>query len=65
MSTSSRPERGGLTLFPHSHRRIWEHWEAVHRGGPPPEEWDGYTTKPLPDIKAGTDPVETYALLAR
>jgi len=31
----------------------------VHSGGSPPEEWDGYTAPPLPEIKADTDPVET------
>lgn len=50
---------GGLTLFPGSHRRIWDYWEAIYRGGPPPEEWDGYTAPPLPDIKADTTPIET------
>ena len=50
---------GGLTLFPGSHQRIWDHWAQVHRGVPPPDEWDGYTAPPLPEIKADTDPVET------
>ena len=54
-----RPGAGGLTLFPGSHQRIWDHWAQVHRGGPPPDEWDGYTAPPLPAIKADTVPVET------
>ena len=53
------PGAGGLTLFPGSHQRIWDHWAQVHRGGPPPDEWDGYTAPPLPAIKADTVPVET------
>lgn len=59
------PKAGGLTLFPGSHRRIWDHWEAVHRDSPPPAmptgipEWEGYTAPPLPEIKADTEPVET------
>lgn len=60
------PNAGGLTLWPGSHRRIWDYWEAVHRDVPPPEraegipEWDGYTAPPLTDIKADTEPVETF-----
>ena len=59
------PRAGGLTLWPGSHRRIWDHWEAVHRDSPPPArpegvpKWDGYTAPPLPDIKSDTEPVET------
>ena len=59
------PRSGGLTLFPGSHRRIWNYWEAVHRDSPPPAapegtpEWDGYTAPPLEEIKADTEPVET------
>ncbi len=56
---------GGLTLFPRSHQRVWDHWEAVHRDSPPPAvpegkpEWNGYTAPPLIDIKADTEPVIT------
>ena len=59
------PKAGGLPLWPGSHRRIWDHWEAVHRDSPPPArpegvpKWDGYTAPPLPDIKSDTEPVET------
>ena len=59
------PRAGGLTLFPGSHRRIWDHREALHRDCPPPAvpegspEWNGYTAPPLPEIKADTEPVET------
>ncbi len=59
------PMAGGLTLWPGSHRRIWDYWEAVHRDVPPPErpdgvlEWNGYTAPPLPDIKSDTEPVVT------
>lgn len=51
------PLAGGLTLWPGSHRRIWDHWEGVS-----PEErseWDGYKAPPIPDIKADTEPVVT------
>lgn len=57
---------GGLMLWPGSHRRIWDYWEAVHREVPPPDrpegvpEWDGYTAPPLVDIKADTEPVSTF-----
>jgi hypothetical protein len=59
------PQAGGLTLFPGSHRRIWDYWEAIHRDTPPPAtpegtpDWDGYTAPPLPEIKADTEPIET------
>ena len=59
------PKAGGLTLFPGSHRRIWDFWEEVHREMPPPErpegipEWHGYSAPPLPEIKADTEPVMT------
>ena len=59
------PHAGGLTLWPGSHRRIWDHWEAVHRDTPPPAvpegtpEWDGYTSPPLAAIKADTEPLVT------
>ena len=59
------PKAGGLTLFPGSHRRIWDFWEEVHRDLPPPArpegipEWHGYTAPPLPEIKADTEPVMT------
>jgi hypothetical protein len=59
------PSGGGLTLWPGSHRRIWDYWEAVHRDVPPPDrpegvpKWDGYTVPPLTDIKMDTEPVET------
>ena len=33
------PPRGsGLTLWPCSHQRIWDYWEAVHRDLPP-SQW--------------------------
>jgi hypothetical protein len=57
---------GGLILWPGSHRRIWDYWEAVHRDTPPPDrgkdapEWDGYTVPPLTDIKADTEPTMTH-----
>ena len=60
------PGGGGLTLWPGSHRRIWDYWEKTHRQTPPPArpagapEWDGYTAPPLPEIKADTPPVETH-----
>jgi ectoine hydroxylase-related dioxygenase (phytanoyl-CoA dioxygenase family) len=56
---------GGLTLWPGSHQRIWDYWEAVHRDAPPPDraegtpKWDGYTVPPLADIKSDTEPVAT------
>lgn len=59
------PNGGGLTLWPGSHRRIWDFWEAVHRDAPPPAgaegapEWHGYNAPPIPEIKADTEPVET------
>ena len=59
------PGGGGLTLWPRSHRRIWDYWEAVHRNAPPPErikgapQWDGYNSPPLLDIKSDTEPIET------
>lgn len=59
------PDAGGLMLWPGSHRRIWDYWEAVHRNAPPPDAapgtptWDGYTIPPLPDIKSDTKPVTT------
>ena len=59
------PNAGGLTLWPGSHRRIWDYWEEVHRAAPPPvrpegvPEWDGYTAPPLTDIKSDTEPVVT------
>ena len=60
------PHAGGLTLWPGSHQRIWDYWEAVHRDAPPPDmadgtpKWDGYTAPPLKDIKSTTEPVETH-----
>ena len=59
------PKAGGLMLWPGSHQRIWDYWEAVHRDLPPPArpadipKWDGYTIPPLTDIKSDTEPVET------
>ena len=59
------PRAGGLTLWPGSHRRIWDYWEAVHRESPPPArpegvpEWNGYTAPPLPEIRGDTEPIET------
>ena len=55
------PLAGGLTLWPGSHRRIWDYWEAVLReeGSERVSEWNGYTAPPLPDIKADTEPVVT------
>ena len=59
------PQGGGLTLFPRSHQRIWDYWDAVHRDTPPPAtpegqaEWNGYTAQPLLDLKADTEPVIT------
>ena len=59
------PNAGGLTLWPGSHRRIWDYWESVHRDAPPPAvpegtpTWDGYTVPPLTDIKSDTKPVVT------
>jgi len=56
---------GGLMLWPGSHRRIWDYWEAVHRDVHPPNrpegvpEWDGYTAPPLQEIKSDTEPVMT------
>ena len=57
---------GGLMLWPGSHRRIWDYWEDIHRDVAPPDrpegvpEWDGYTAPPLLDIKADTQPVDTF-----
>ena len=59
------PNAGGLTLWPGSHQRIWDYWEAVHRNAPPPAmaagtpEWDGYTIPPLTTIKSDTPPLQT------
>ena len=59
------PNAGGLTLWPASHRRIWDYWNAVHRETPPPNRpedvpvWDGYTAPPLDEIKSDTEPVVT------
>ena len=59
------PNAGGLTLWPRSHQRIWDHWEAVHRDNPPPNiganmpKWDGYTAPPLDDIRSDTEPIVT------
>lgn len=55
------PGGGGLTLWPGSHRRIWDYREALHRNAPPPEsgKWDAYTSPPLLDIKSDTRPIET------
>ena len=59
------PNAGGLTLWPGSHLRIWDYWEAVHRNAPPPDmavgtpKWDDYTAPPLTDIKFDTEPVMT------
>ncbi len=58
------PEGGGLTLWPGSHRRIWDYWEPLNRDVPPSRakdtpEWHGYTAPPLPEIKSDTQPVAT------
>lgn len=59
------PNAGGLMLWPGSHQRIWDYWEAVHRNAPPLDmaegtpKWDGYTAPPLADIKSDTKPVMT------
>ena len=60
------PKAGGLTLWPGSHQRIWDYWEAVHRNAAPPDmapgtpKWDGYTVPPLTDMKSDTKPIETH-----
>lgn len=60
------PKSGGLTLWPGSHRRIWDYWNKVHDDNPPPDvpegtqKWDGYNAPPLAEIKSDTEPVETY-----
>ena len=59
------PNAGGLTLWPGSHRRIWDYWEAAHREVPPPDrpdgvpKWDGRSVPPLPEIRSDTEPVMT------
>jgi len=59
------PGGGGLTLWPRSHTRIWDHWEAINRRSRstnPCEDGSrfvGYTDPPLGDLRADTPPVET------
>tara|TARA_B100000029_G_scaffold516253_2_gene628047 strand:+ start:47604 stop:48701 length:1098 start_codon:yes stop_codon:yes gene_type:complete len=59
------PQSGGLTLWPGSHRRIWDYWENLHldQASSTPKksspQWDGYSCPPLLDIKADTEPIET------
>ncbi len=58
------PAAGGLTLWPRSHQRIWDYWEAMHRETPPGDpnapRMDARTTPPIPEIKADTPPVMTH-----
>ena len=58
------PAAGGLTLWPRSHQRIWDYWEAMHRETPPGDpnapRMDARTTPPIPEIKADTAPVMTH-----
>ena len=57
---------GGLHLWPRSHTRVWNHWEAMNRiptsvdkqEGTP--RFVGYTDPPIGNIKADTQPVDCY-----
>ena len=59
------PGAGGLMLFPGSHTRIWDYWEAKNHGataianGEDSPRFIGYTDPPIGDIKADTEPVMT------
>ena len=52
------PAAGGLTLWPGSHTRIWNHQVKLSDGSNP--RFQGYNDPPIPDIKADTLPVVTY-----
>ena len=60
------PASGGLTLWPRSHTRIWDHWEPLNRNGGTTSTGEdtprfvGYTAPPLGDIRGDTDPVVTH-----
>jgi hypothetical protein len=59
------PGAGGLMLFPGSHTRIWNYWEAKNHGataianGEDSPRFVGYTDPPIGDIKDDTEPVMT------
>ena len=56
------PGAGGLTIFPGSHTRIWNYWEAKNReamaaaNGEEATRFVGYTDPPIGDLKADTEP---------
>ena len=60
------PRSGGLTLWPRSHTRIWDHWEPIksdgtsNGDGEPLAKFQGYSDPPIPDIKSDTPPVVTH-----
>ncbi len=59
------PGAGGFTIFPGSHTRIWNYWEAKNHGataianGEDSPRFIGYTDPPIGDLKADTEPVMT------
>ena len=60
------PLSGGLTLWPRSHTRIWDHWEPINTAvrpngdSEPTAKFSGYSDPPIPDIKADTSPCVTH-----
>ena len=60
------PASGGLTLWPRSHTRIWDHWEPINRNGSATGTGEGaprfvgYAAPPLGDIRVDTAPVVTH-----
>ena len=60
------PGAGGLTLWPRSHTRIWDYWEAMNGRSLSTDACEngtrfvGYTDPPIGDLRGDTSPVETY-----
>ena len=60
------PAAGGLHLWPGSHTRIWDAWSQepgewrTNRYGKQTQKRSGYTSVPIPEIKADTPPVDTH-----